>query len=85
MCFLPPQKRESASQFFLRQRERVGRADRVLVHALEPPLVAHLHLVDPQLAAGHARRDDLVAAALVAVGRAREDLVAMVGGLWFWC
>lgn len=40
----------------------------VLVDALEPPLVADLDLQDVDLAARDCRRDELVAAALIAVG-----------------
>jgi hypothetical protein len=55
--------------------EGVDRAGGVLARALDPALVADLHLADPQLAARHARAQQLVAAALIAVGGAGHHLV----------
>lgn len=52
---------------FLGDGEGIPSALRVLVDALEPPLVANLDLEDVDLAARHCRCDELVAAALVAV------------------
>ena len=49
-------------------RERVEDAVGLLVDALEPALVADLQLEDPQLAAADGGVDELVAAALVAIG-----------------
>ena len=48
------------------------------VGALEPSLVADLDLEDVQVAVADCGRDQLVAAALVSVSSAREDLVLVV-------
>ena len=54
--------------------EAVPGAQGVVLCALEPALVANLHLQQVQVAVGDGGGDQLVAAALIAVGGAGQDL-----------
>jgi hypothetical protein len=62
-----------------RNNEGVERADGILFGALEPTLVTNLALEDVQVAIrANGGLDQLMAAALITIGRADEELVGVV-------